>query len=437
MKKQLLKTFLWMLIGGSLLGGLLFELPKKVFAVSEETQNQIDAAEQEKEELEQELETQEQEKEELEEKKEEQQGTLEELKEEYALLASDIDGLNVETEKKNQEIAQTAKELEAAKLRQEQQYELMKKRIRYLYESPKENFLTLLLKNLSIADAINHIDNVQSLNEYDRKQLEEYEQEKENIGRQMAVLEEAKKELERLTAEVEEKQQQIVKLQKKASDRIAAYLGEIVAAEEEIETTQEALEAKSEALNELYEKARLEEEEERRRQAEESADRLQEALENGTVSIDDSGIVRGPLTLTAEEMDMLTAMIYCESRGEPYEGQLAVGHVIMNRVRSTKFPNSLEAVLRQSRQFEPAGAGTFDIVLQAYREQIPGVVDMNAWASCRSAAEECVNGESNVADCLFFRTHAPVPQLAENLKAAGVPYWIIQNHIFYYSWVSY
>jgi hypothetical protein len=45
--------------------------------------------------------------------------------------------------------------------------------------------------------------------------------------------------------------------------------------------------------------------------------------------------------------------------------------------------------------------------------------------------------ESNVGESLFFRTHKPVPQLATNLEAAGVPYWIIGNHIFYYSWVNY
>ena len=190
-------------------------------------------------------------------------------------------------------------------------------------------------------------------------------------------------------------------------------------------------------MQELYKKAQEEEAAERRRQAEEAAKRLQEALANGTIRPGDSGIVYGELNLSQAELDMLTAMIYCESRGESYEGQLAVGHVIMNRVRSTKFPNSLEAVLSAPRQFEPYGSGRFNIVLTAYWEGIPGVIHEASWNSCQRAAIVCVNSDSNVGESLFFRTHKPVPQLAENLEAAGVPYWIIGNHIFYYSWVNY
>ncbi|MBQ2413227.1 MAG: cell wall hydrolase, partial [Anaerotignum sp.] len=161
------------------------------------------------------------------------------------------------------------------------------------------------------------------------------------------------------------------------------------------------------------------------------------ALANGTIRPEDSGIRYGELNLTQNELDMLTAMIYCESRGESYEGQLAVGYVIMNRVRSSKFPNSLEAVLSAPRQFEPYGSGRFNIVLTAYWEDIPGVIHESSWKSCQKAAMVCVNSDSNVGESLFFRTHKPVPQLAENLEAAGVPYWIIGNHIFYYSWVNY
>ena len=231
----------------------------------------------------------------------------------------------------------------------------------------------------------------------------------------------------------------------KTSTTISNYLNEIAAAEAEIGNTESALEAKSKALQALYKKAQEEEAAERRRQAEEAAKRLQEALANGTIKPEDSGIVYGDLNLTQAELDMLTAMIYCEARGESYEGQLAVGYVIMNRVRSTKFPNDrnnayaskLERVLRDYKQFEPAGSGRFDIVLTAYWENIPNVIGQREWESCQRAAMVCVNSDSNVGESLFFRTHKPVPQLAENLEAAGVPYWIIGNHIFYYSWVNY
>ena len=417
--------------------GLFSEPILDVFAVSEETQEEIDKAEEEKEQLENELQQQEEEKGNLEGQKATAEERLANLKAQYKSIASDLAALEKKQAEKEQEIEQKTKELEEAIATQEKQYEDMKKRIQYMYEKPEESLFELLLKSGSIAEILNRVDNTMKIQEYDRKQLEEYTKAAEEIDLQKQELEAAKAELESLIKEAEAQQAKVSALQKETSASITSYLNQIAAAEEEIGNTEAAIEAKSKALQELYAKAQAEEAAERRRQAEEAAKRLQEALANGSIKPEDSGIVYGELNLTQAELDMLTAMIYCESRGEPYEGQLAVGYVIMNRVRSTKFPNSLEAVLRQYKQFEPAGSGRFDIVLTAYWEDIPGVISESEWNSCQKAALVCVNSDSNVGESLFFRTHAPVPQLAENLEAAGVPYWIIQNHIFYYSWVNY
>lgn len=338
---------------------------------------------------------------------------------------------------KEAEIDEKTEELDAAIAEQEKQYDNMKKRIQYMYEQPQESLFSLLLRDYSFADALNRVDEVARIQEYDRDQLQEMEENAQKIQGQKEELETAKKELDRLISEAKKKQAQVSALQKKTSESINSYLDQIAQAEEEIGNTEEALKAKSEALKKLYAQAQAEEAAERRRQAEEAAKKLQEALANGTIKPEDSGIVYGDLNLSQTEMDMLTAMIYCEARGESYEGQLAVGYVIMNRVRSNKFPNSLEAVLRQNRQFEPAGSGRFDIVLTAYWGKIPGVIGESEWNSCQQAAMVCVNSDSNVGESLFFRTHAPVPQLVENLAAAEVPYWIIGNHIFYYSWTNY
>lgn len=437
MKRKLLKTVLCLTICGSVLAGLFSEPFMEVFAVSEETQEEIDKAEEEKEQLEQELEQQEENKGNLEGQKATAEERLANLKAQYQSIASDLAALEEKQAEKVAEIETKTKELEEAIATQEKQYEDMKMRIQYMYEKPQDSFFTLLLQDYSIVEILNRVDNTVKIQEYDRQQLEEYTKNAEALEVQKQELEAAKAELEGLIEEAEAQQAKVSALQKETSASITSYLNQIAAAEEEIGNTEAALEAKSAALKELYAKAQAEEAAERRRQAEEAAKRLQEALANGTIKPEDSGIVYGELNLTQAELDMLTAMIYCESRGEPYEGQLAVGYVIMNRVRSTKFPNSLEAVLRQNKQFEPAGSGRFDIVLTAYWEKIPGIISESEWESCQRAALVCVNSDSNVGESLFFRTHAPVPQLAENLEAAGVPYWIIQNHIFYYSWVNY
>lgn len=437
MKRKLLKKILCFTICSSMVMGLFSEPLMKVLAVSEETQNAIDEAEDEKEQLEQELEQQEQNKGALEGEKATAEERLENLKAQYKSISSDLAALDQKKTEKEAEIEAKTKELEEAIETQERQYENLKMRIQYMYEKPEDSLFGLFLKDFSIVEILNRVDNTVKIQEYDRQKLEEYTATAEALDLQKQELEAAKAELEGLIEESKAQQAKVSSLQKQTSATINEYLNQIAAAEEEIGNTEAAIEAKSKALQALYKKAQEEEAAERRRQAEEAAKRLQEALANGTIRPEDSGIRYGELNLTQNELDMLTAMIYCEARGESYEGQLAVGYVIMNRVRSTKFPNNLEAVLSAPRQFEPYGSGRFNIVLTAYWEDIPGVIHESSWNSCQKAAMVCVNSDSNVGESLFFRTHAPVPQLAENLEAAGVPYWIIGNHIFYYSWVNY
>ncbi len=437
MKRKLLKKIICLTICSSMIMGLFSESLLETFAVSDETQKEIDKAEDEKEQLEDELEQQEENKGNLEDQKATAEERLKNLKAQYQSIASDLEALEEKQTEKEAEIEAKTKELEEAIATQEEQYENMKMRIQYMYEKPEDSLFGLFLKDFSIVEILNRVDNTMKIQEYDRQQLEEYTKAAEEIEIQKEELEAAKEELQVLIAEAEEQQKKVAAMQKETSTSINNYLNQIAEAEEKIGNTEAALEAKSKALKELYAKAQAEEAAERRRQAEEAAKRLQEALANGTIKPEDSGIVYGELNLTQAELDMLTAMIYCEARGESYEGQLAVGYVIMNRVRSSKFPNNLESVLRQSKQFEPAGSGRFDIVLTAYWGGIPGVIGESEWNSCQKAALVCVNSDSNVGESLFFRTHKPVPQLAENLEAAGVPYWIIGNHIFYYSWVNY
>lgn len=154
---------------------------------------------------------------------------------------------------------------------------------------------------------------------------------------------------------------------------------------------------------------------------------------NGIIA-GDAQISHHAVGLSDYELLLLATIIYCEAGNQGLDGQLAVGYVIMNRVRSGLYPNSLEAVIRQSKQFEPVGSGRFDLVLKAEQDDdIPNIVTQSCW----TAAKTVVNGTSNVGDSLFFRTWAPVPQLITNLKNGGVPYWIIKDHVFYYYWTNY
>lgn len=74
-----------------------------------------------------------------------------------------------------------------------------------------------------------------------------------------------------------------------------------------------------------------------------------------------SGTVSGGISYTQQELDMMARIIYAESRGEPYLGQVAVGAVLVNRVQSPSFPNTLSEVIHQELAFESVANGQYGL----------------------------------------------------------------------------
>ena len=116
----------------------------------------------------------------------------------------------------------------------------------------------------------------------------------------------------------------------------------------------------------------------------------------------------GAFAATADETKLLAALIHCEAGGESYEGQVAVGAVVMNRVRSAAFPNSIVDVIFASGQFTPAMTGTLQEVYNG-----------NGCASCTQAANEAIAGNTNVGESKYFR------------RAGKHEGYVIGNHVFW------
>lgn len=117
----------------------------------------------------------------------------------------------------------------------------------------------------------------------------------------------------------------------------------------------------------------------------------------------------GAFTTDADTTLLLAALIQCEAGGESYEGQLAVGAVVMNRVRSSAYPNSIHGVIYASGQFTPATNGKVNARYESGKIK----------ESCVKAAEEAIAGVSNVGDCTHFK---------RNNGRDGI---VIGNHVFY------
>ena len=94
------------------------------------------------------------------------------------------------------------------------------------------------------------------------------------------------------------------------------------------------------------------------------------------------------------DKELLASLIFCEAGNQPYEGQVAVGAVVMNRVKSSSYPDTISDVIYQSGQFTPAMTGWLDSVRASsgYTE------------SAMQAAEDALAGSNPVGDCLYFST---------------------------------
>lgn len=115
------------------------------------------------------------------------------------------------------------------------------------------------------------------------------------------------------------------------------------------------------------------------------------------------------ITFDEGDRELLACLIYCEAGAEPYTGQVAVGAVVINRIRSAAYPNSMVGVIYQNKQFSPVGSG-----------RLAQRLALGANASCYQAADEAMKGSTPVGNCLYFRT--VIPEINGQ---------IIGGHVFY------
>jgi spore germination cell wall hydrolase CwlJ-like protein len=118
------------------------------------------------------------------------------------------------------------------------------------------------------------------------------------------------------------------------------------------------------------------------------------------------------VTLSDEDIIKLATIVYMESNSESYEGQLAVANVVINRLVSGIWGDTLDDVLYAPNQF--AGAKTN---IPKYKNKIN--------ESNIKAAKEAAAGNNNIGDYMYFRTVR-----GANL-ASYKKYYILGNHVFH------
>lgn len=327
----------------------------------------------------------------MEEEKTGLQSKLNQLNKDLTAVSEKLADLEQQIKDKEEEIEQTQADLEAAIATEEKQYSDMKKRVQFMYEKKDSLYLEILFSANGFGDFINKATYIQDLSEYDQGLMEEYENTRKLIEEKKAELNQEKKDLDALKEETKAEQEKVTGYVNSTSSSIKQYSGQIADAEAQAAAYEEEIKKQEEDIAYLKKK-------------------LAEEIAMSKLSAQSKWRDISEVEFAEGDRYLLANLIYCEAGGEPYAGQLAVGAVVINRVLSGVYPDTVTGVIYQNKQFSPAGSGRLALALSENR----------ATAACYKAADEAMAGQTNVGNCVYFRT--PIEGLT-GIRIGG--------HIFY------
>lgn len=327
----------------------------------------------------------------MEEEKTGLQSKLNQLNKDLTAVSEKLADLEQQIKDKEEEIEQTQADLEAAIATEEKQYADMKKRVQFMYEKKDSLYLEILFNANGFGDFINKATYIQDLSEYDQGLMEEYENTRKLIEEKKAELKKEKEELDALKEKTKAEQEKVTGYVNSTSSSIKQYSGQIADAEAQAAAYEEEIKKQEEDIAYLKKK-------------------LAEEIAMSKLSAQSKWRDISEVQFAEGDRYLLANLIYCEAGGESYAGQLAVGAVVINRVLSGVYPDTVTGVIYQNRQFSPAGSGRLALALSENR----------ATAACYKAADEAMAGQTNVGNCVYFRT--PIEGLT-GIRIGG--------HIFY------
>lgn len=307
------------------------------------------------------------------------------LEQKTAGLQAELDGINQEMKAISDEIASTEMRsatmsaeiqrsqdsLNEALAQEEEQYEDMKTRIKFLYENGNTSLLELLFSAETMTDFLNKADFVENISDYDQEMLDKLSTIRKDIEDKQNILKEQQGALTGIQKDLNIKKEE---LQKKA------------------EATSTDLESYTAQLKQL-----------------------QAANAPNTSGICDGRVTNtAAMNVSADEVTLLAAILQCEAY-QDYNSLLAVATVILNRVNDPRFPNSVSGVVYAEGQFEPVMKGGLDKVLAE-----------GPSALSRQVAQDALNGVrlASVADCCYFLYAG----------ATDIPGVNVGNNLFFRSW---
>lgn len=323
----------------------------------------------------------EREKAETERQKQETQEHLSEVNQRAIDLNVEAATVQEKFENKRQEVSDTADELKAARDQVKKQYESMKKRFKLIYEKGTAGYVEIILESRSIAEMINRTQYVSAALESDKALLESFREKVESINNLKTKLEQDEEVLKNLSVEAKNKLQQAKNSIEEAKETIRQQ-------EETIRQQEESIKNSAQRIKELEKEIIIADKEIGTTGGKQGAQTTQTQVTKG-----DS------ISVEASDRDMIAAMVWCEVGAEGMEEKKGVASVIVNRLKSPRYPNTVQAVLYQNRQFQPTWSKTSDGSTTKFLLALAN----GAPADCYSAADWALAGNSNVGDAIGFK----------------------------------
>ena len=280
------------------------------------------------------------------------------LESELSDMKKELEKLLSEVETTTERLEATREELAIAKGQEQVQYESMMLRIKYMYENGSYSMLEMLFSSSCLPEFLNRAEFFAKISEQDRELLDEYEENTKEIAEKEARLAKDLKYLGSLQEDLDEK------IDNTAKD-LSTYTAKLKQAKEDARKAAESAKGEIKPI-------------------------IPETNSSGGSPFGTS--YRDPITVTAADIELLAALLECEAGSSNYEALLAVGSVVVNRMKSSYYPNTLSGVIYQRGQFPPATSGKMDRILAR------GVKPL-----CVTAATDALNGKNNVGSCVSFR----------------------------------
>lgn len=324
---------------------------------------------------------------ELEEKTSDLKGELNSLHSELSALSAKLDDTSAKIENMAADVEKAKLDLAAAKINETAQYNAMKERIQFMYEGGSVSLLQILLTSEDMTDFLNKAEYISIISDYDRAMLEEIQSVRKDVEAKQKKLENQQKELSALQKDLTAQSQALNTKISSTSGELADYSAQLArakAAEEAIKTAQDN--AQSGNISSGSDSGK--------KPGNGNKPNGGNKPNNGNKPDGGGGIIDGGDSKPSDtsETALLAAILQCEA-GSSYDGMIAVGTVIMNRVSSSRFPNTIKGVIYQKGQFSPVSSGKLERVLKK-----------GPSSSAYSAAKAVLGGKrhSKVIKCLFF-----------------------------------